>query len=166
MRQTLEGSFSSVSKPDFASKYAFESSRRDLHNALLCAALHSQFLHLQQKKGANFWPIIIFSRIRGTQFSHPLPRIEFAAISMGLRGEEVPAVPDPGLRALEHRGLRELREEHEARARVVPERHRLYFLKALTKRTRKRKRASQKLARFRRFAKGSPPMMEFNSLKF
>ena len=37
--QTLEGSFSAVSKPDFVSKYAFESSRRDLHNALLCTAL-------------------------------------------------------------------------------------------------------------------------------
>ena len=32
--QTLHGSFSAVSKPNFASKYAFESSRRDLHNAL------------------------------------------------------------------------------------------------------------------------------------
>ena len=33
--QTSQGSFSAVSKPKFASKYAFESSRRDLHNALL-----------------------------------------------------------------------------------------------------------------------------------
>ena len=41
---TLKGSFSSVSKPNFASKYAFESSRRDLHNALLCTALQSHFL--------------------------------------------------------------------------------------------------------------------------
>ena len=38
-RQTLEGSFSAVSKPFFASKYAFKSSRRDLHNALLCSVL-------------------------------------------------------------------------------------------------------------------------------
>ena len=43
MRQTLEGSFSAVSKPNFARKYALESSRRDLHNALLCTALQSQF---------------------------------------------------------------------------------------------------------------------------
>ena len=35
--------FSAVSKPKFASKYAFESSRRDLHNALLCTALKSYF---------------------------------------------------------------------------------------------------------------------------
>ena len=42
MRQTLEGSFSAVSKPNFASKYAFESSRRDLHNAPLCTTLQSQ----------------------------------------------------------------------------------------------------------------------------
>ena len=41
--QTLEGSFSAVSKPNFASKYAFESSRRDLHNALLCSAPKSHF---------------------------------------------------------------------------------------------------------------------------
>ena len=40
--QTLEGSFSAVSKRNFASKYAFESSRRDLHDALLCTALQSQ----------------------------------------------------------------------------------------------------------------------------
>ena len=38
-RQTLEGSFSAVSKPNLANKYAFESSRRDLHSALLCTAL-------------------------------------------------------------------------------------------------------------------------------
>ena len=41
--QTLEGSFSAVSKRNFARKYAFESSRRDLHNALLCTALQSHF---------------------------------------------------------------------------------------------------------------------------
>ena len=43
MRQTLQDSFSAVSKPNFASKYAFESSRRDLHNALLCTAPKSHF---------------------------------------------------------------------------------------------------------------------------
>ena len=32
MRQSLAGSFSAVSKPNFERKYAFESSRRDLHN--------------------------------------------------------------------------------------------------------------------------------------
>ena len=35
----LHGSFSAVSKPNFASKYSLESSRRDLHNALLCTVL-------------------------------------------------------------------------------------------------------------------------------
>ena len=39
LRQTLESSFSAVSKPTSARKYAFESSRRDLYNALLCTAL-------------------------------------------------------------------------------------------------------------------------------
>ena len=37
--QTLQGSFSSVSKTNFATKYSFENSRRDLHNTLLCTAL-------------------------------------------------------------------------------------------------------------------------------
>ena len=41
--QTLQGSFSAVSKPNLTSKYALESSRRDLHNALLCTALKSHF---------------------------------------------------------------------------------------------------------------------------
>ena len=40
---TLKGSFSAVSKPNFASTHAFESSRRDLHKALFCTALQSQF---------------------------------------------------------------------------------------------------------------------------
>ena len=48
--QTLQGSFSAVSKPNFASKYAFESSRRHLHNALLCTALKSYFLNFFSKK--------------------------------------------------------------------------------------------------------------------
>ena len=34
---------SAVSKPNFAIKYAFESSRRDLHNTLLYTALQSHF---------------------------------------------------------------------------------------------------------------------------
>ena len=38
------GSFSAVSTPIFASKYSLESSRRDLHNALLCTGLEAQFL--------------------------------------------------------------------------------------------------------------------------
>ena len=42
--QTLQGSFSAVSTPIFASKYSLESSRRDLHNALLCTALRSRQL--------------------------------------------------------------------------------------------------------------------------
>ena len=41
---TWQGSFSDASKPNFARKYALESSRRDLHNALLCTALQSQFV--------------------------------------------------------------------------------------------------------------------------
>ena len=40
--KSLQGSFSAVSTPIFASKYSLESSRRDLHNALLCTVLQSQ----------------------------------------------------------------------------------------------------------------------------
>ena len=39
--QASRGSFSAVSKPIFASKYSLESSRRDLHNALLCTVVES-----------------------------------------------------------------------------------------------------------------------------
>ena len=39
--QTLQGSFSAVSKPIFATKYSFESSRRDLHHALCSTAFQS-----------------------------------------------------------------------------------------------------------------------------
>ena len=40
--QTLQGSLSASSKPIFATKYSFESSRRDLHNTPLCTAFQSQ----------------------------------------------------------------------------------------------------------------------------
>ena len=42
--QTLQGSFSAVSKPKVASKYSVESSRRDLHNALVCTVFGIQIL--------------------------------------------------------------------------------------------------------------------------
>ena len=37
--QTLQGSLTAVSKLNFATKYALKSSRRDLHNAVLCSVL-------------------------------------------------------------------------------------------------------------------------------
>ena len=42
VQQTSRGSFSAVSKPNFARKYSLESSRRDLHNAFLCTVVNSQ----------------------------------------------------------------------------------------------------------------------------
>ena len=36
--QPLQGLFSAISKPIFATKYSLETSRRDLHNKLLCTA--------------------------------------------------------------------------------------------------------------------------------
>ena len=51
---TLKGSFSAVSKPNFASKYALESSRRDLHNALLCTVLESNPKHQENHSFAPF----------------------------------------------------------------------------------------------------------------
>ena len=61
--QTLQGSFSAVSKPNFASKYALESFRRDLQNAFLCTVLESnpkkQENHGQKRTWTNSgekWP--------------------------------------------------------------------------------------------------------------
>ena len=48
--QTLQGSFSAVSTPIFASKYALESSRRDLNNALLCTVLNAQNFRQKSRK--------------------------------------------------------------------------------------------------------------------
>ena len=48
--QTLGGSFSAVSKPNFASKTSFESSRRDLHNTLLCTVLISEIEKPSEKE--------------------------------------------------------------------------------------------------------------------
>ena len=64
--RTLQGSFSAVSKPNFARKYAFESSHRDLHNALLCTALQSQnFVKIAKLfvKVAKFSKLAIFLKI-------------------------------------------------------------------------------------------------------
>ena len=57
----VNGSFSAVSKPIFASKYSLESSRRDLHNALLCTALESNPKKNWLKFGQNsakFWELL------------------------------------------------------------------------------------------------------------
>ena len=54
-RARSEGSFSAVSKPNFVSKYALKSSRRDLHNALLCTVLHrSQCSKFSSKISTKF----------------------------------------------------------------------------------------------------------------
>ena len=53
--QTLQTSFSAVSKPIFATKYSLESSRRDLQNALLCTALHFNFFQKIAKTVANLY---------------------------------------------------------------------------------------------------------------
>ena len=80
--QTLQGSFSAVSKPHFASKYAFEfeSSRRDLHNALLCTAPKSHFF---QKISRICQNLRKFSEIlRNSQFFKPIfcEKFEIAAV--------------------------------------------------------------------------------------
>ena len=49
------GSFSAVSKPNFASKYSLESSLRDLHNALLCTVFESQFFRQTIAKFSSFF---------------------------------------------------------------------------------------------------------------
>ena len=80
VRQTLEGSFSAVSKRNFTSKYAFESSRRALHNALLCTALKSHFF---RKNGRICENLRKFSEIlRNSQFFEPIfcENFEIAAV--------------------------------------------------------------------------------------
>ena len=57
MIRTLSGSFSAVSKPIFASKYSLESSRRDLHNALLCTVLESIIISKFSLKIAEFFAV-------------------------------------------------------------------------------------------------------------
>ena len=52
---TLKGSFSALSKPNVASKYALESSRRDLHNALLCTVLNAQNFRQKSLKICYFF---------------------------------------------------------------------------------------------------------------
>ena len=54
--QTSDGSFSAVSKPNFASNYSLESSRRDLHNALLCTILESTIENWRKKNLAKTTP--------------------------------------------------------------------------------------------------------------
>ena len=66
--QTSRGSFSAVSTPIFASKYSLESSRRDLHNALLCTVLQSQ--NFSQKSATFFREWVLNFR-----FFHFLRRI-------------------------------------------------------------------------------------------
>ena len=64
--QTSRGSLSAVSTPIFASKYSLESSRRDLHNTLLCTVLQSQ--NFSQKSSTFFrdwiieFPFFLFLR--------------------------------------------------------------------------------------------------------
>ena len=60
--QTSRGSFSAVTKPIFASKYSLESSRRDLHSALLCTALQCHFFVMISQKILNFAKFSKFSK--------------------------------------------------------------------------------------------------------
>ena len=53
MRHTLPGSFSAVSKPNFAKKYALESSRQDLQNALSSFSSFSSVV-----ADASYYPLI------------------------------------------------------------------------------------------------------------
>ena len=60
-------SLSAVSKPNFARKHAFESSRRDLHNELLCTALQSQVL---SKSAIFITNVDVFSQFFEKQSSY------------------------------------------------------------------------------------------------
>ena len=53
--QSCRGSFSAVWRPNFASKYALESSRRDLRNARLCTVeMHGFFRKKAARSAENF----------------------------------------------------------------------------------------------------------------
>ena len=82
MRQTLQGSFSAVSKRNFSSKYTLESSRRDLHNALLCTAPTSHFFQkITRIIISQNWPKIS-EILRNSQFFKPIfyENFEIAAV--------------------------------------------------------------------------------------
>ena len=71
--QTLQGSFSAVSTPIFASKYALESSLRDLHNALLCTVLVGSVwvkkytkINIEKMKSGKFSNLNFFVKNRQT----------------------------------------------------------------------------------------------------
>merc|ERR1712118_109094 len=58
----LQGSFSAVSKPNFASKYSLDSARRDLHNALLCTVFESQFFGQNLRNFRQFLTFLLLFR--------------------------------------------------------------------------------------------------------
>ena len=55
MYVSIGSPLSAVSKPIFATKDSFESSRRDLHNALLCTVFESQFFRKTFAKFSSFF---------------------------------------------------------------------------------------------------------------
>ena len=55
--QTSQSSFSAVSKPNSAMKYSLESSRRDLHKALLCTVLESNPKNQENHGEKRTWSI-------------------------------------------------------------------------------------------------------------
>ena len=68
--QSCRGSFSAVWRPNFASKYALESSRRDLRNARLCTVeMHGFFRKKAARSAEKFFQfffkiLTIFARFR------------------------------------------------------------------------------------------------------
>ena len=70
--QTWQGSFSAVSKQNFARTYALESSRRELHNAFLCIDLNVLFCKLFSI--VSHW----FSFLKNGKF-HEILRIGYGA---------------------------------------------------------------------------------------
>ena len=92
--QTLQGSLLAVSKPNFASKYSLESSRRDLHNALLCTVLQSQ--NFSQKSSSFFRDWVI---------EFPIFSISSSNFAFFLRNFDEKKIPDFAPNSREEWGL-------------------------------------------------------------
>ena len=85
IRQSLEGSFSAVSKPNVARKYALESSRRYLHNALLCTVLNAQKFDY---KSLNCLPIFSPIFFKFDKFSLDFGQILFGSPNFVRKSEK------------------------------------------------------------------------------
>ena len=85
-------SFSAVSKPKFAIKYALESSRRDLHKALLCTVLNAQNFRQKSLKILRIFSPN-FAKFQDQDQDQDLSGIEKRVFENSLEREDVARFP-------------------------------------------------------------------------